>query len=42
MVYVYPAIYKTYFEYWCSIDLWLSRREGWGQSVMGVSAFCSI
>ena len=24
-VYGHPAIYETYFEYWCCINLWLIR-----------------
>ena len=39
---VHSAIYETCAVEWCCIGLWLIRGEGWGQSVMGIYAFCYI
>ena len=39
---MYSVICETYLMQWCCIGLWLIRGGGWGQSAMGICAFCNI
>ena len=39
-VYVHSTICETYLVWWCCIDLWSNRGGEWGQSAMGICAFC--